>query len=184
MLWSVIIQLRAYTALPAFTPLTPLLADSSGPHQLSTPKPHSLSHVRRADEKALSWEQKGEQPPRDPATNRTFYARQNPLFHMSNFSRDFTRGRQLYSKTCTKESEKNFYLKWEFKSFLTISDTILYPWPLHFFVQTWFFSDFIDCHMKHNSIHNVPPFVISSHYTGTNSHKPKWSHFYNDVRQL
>lgn len=49
MLCSVIIQLRAYTgpsALPAFTPLAPLLADSSGTHQLSSPKPHSPSRVR------------------------------------------------------------------------------------------------------------------------------------------
>lgn len=58
LLCSVIIQLRAHTALPAFTPLTPLLAKtplasiSCCCAQLTqAPQP---SHVRRPDVKALS----------------------------------------------------------------------------------------------------------------------------------
>lgn len=80
------------------------------------------------------------------------------IFICQTFSRNFTRGRQLHSKTFTQESGENLYLTWEFKSFLTISDTILLPWLLDVFVQNWFLSDFIDCHMKQSSIHTCATF--------------------------
>lgn len=62
------------------------------------------------------------------------------------------------AKPLPKSQEENLYLTWEFKSFLTISDAILLPWVLDVFVQNWFLSAFVDCHMKHSSIHTCATF--------------------------
>lgn len=173
------IHLRAYRAPLAITPLTPLLAKTPlkpischlaqkpAVAHPSTSHTLPLAQVGRPDVTALSSSGKASSFSLILPSIETFYARKR----YTNLSRDFTRGWRLCSKTFTKkeESGENLYLKREFKSFI-ISDTILLPWMLHlfvrlsFFVQNRFFSNLVDCHLKHRSNHIRVTFHPSALY--------------------